>query len=749
MSHGCCGPAARSSARSRTGASRPRRSGAGSTTDDADHGEIVAEYFRRGCGLRRARAHATSRRAPETPPLYSVVADDSGRSAVATVRSPPPSSISAGSNAGRTRRGRRSGHYRGPVQRDAAAPPARSTAPTPARLEVEVEGRRLVAVDAAPPGRAANPFTQGFICQKVKHHADRVHGPDRVLTPLLRTGPKGDGAVPPRHVDEALDLIVDRLRVREARPDGPATIVPYLYNSSAGDLGASDSGTVLGASGQRSSPHTICAATTDAAMATRRVGTMPAADPFDVVHADLVVVWGRQPRQSPTPTSRRWSTRAVREQGATVVVVDPRRTAMAKRADLHLAVRPGTDVVLALAVARGSTARRASTASSRPPRLDGVERFLDRRAPWTLDAPPRSAASRPTTSTRSSPCPSPPSRLLRLGWGPRAEPQRRRRPSGPSCRARLLRTVRRARRRILASPASASADPFDAVRRPGRRPPLGRPARRVNQNRLGAMLTDPARSADRRLFVQGANPAAMNPDQATVLSGLARDDLFTVVHDQVLTDTARFADVVLPATTHFEADDVAVLLRLVRRPARAGRHRPGRRESVPTTRCTTAWPAGSGRTRSASPPIPRNAWPPAPARPAAPRRAWCRPRVPPCSSATCSPTGRADGPACTRWPPSVLRTRTYPLVLLSPASHRTINSVFGERVLTSRSWRCTPTTPALAGSPKATGRLRTERRGRSVLPLRVDADVRPGVVDVPKGCGRGRTRPPTAGRSTR
>ena len=244
--------------------------------------------------------------------------------------------------------------------------------PDTCSTEVTVTDGRIVKVDAAP----GNPFTDGFICQKVKHHARRVYAPERVMTPLLRTGPKGAGEFRAATWDEALDLVVDRLRAAEAGA-GPESVVPYVYNSSA-PLLQDEAGERLwrrfGASRVR---HTICAATFGAAY--RSVfGDMLSADPLDVVHSQLIVLWGANPTVSNIHFAP-LVTRAQKEHGAPVVVVDPRGTASAKRADLHLAVRPGTDVVLAYAVAhelahrdlldRGSSpSTRPGSTSSSPPR---------------------------------------------------------------------------------------------------------------------------------------------------------------------------------------------------------------------------------------------------------------------------------------------------------------------------------------------------------------------------------------------
>src|SRR3954447_13901879 len=251
-------------------------------------------------------------------------------------------------------------------------------------LDVVVEQGRLIKVDAAPVDPVdltVSPFTQGFICKKVKGHAKRVYSPERVMTPLVRTGPKGSGQLRPATWDEALDLIAEPIAA--ALADDPATVVPYLYNSSAGLLGAGFLGVLLwDALGASHVEHTICAATTGKAWA-MTFGSMPGADPFDVVHAQLVVVWGANPAIANThfpPLVQR-----ARDHGAALVVVDPRRTGMAKRADLHLAVRPGTDVVLALAVARHLAHTNRIDLAFVDAHADGLDAYLAAAGEWTLE----------------------------------------------------------------------------------------------------------------------------------------------------------------------------------------------------------------------------------------------------------------------------------------------------------------------------------------------------------------------------
>src|SRR3954452_8643092 len=250
--------------------------------------------------------------------------------------------------------------------------------PDTCSLTVTVIDGRMTKVDAA----AGNPLTDGYICQKVKHHAGRVYAPERVLTPLVRTGPKGAGEFDAASWDDALDLVVDRLRVAEAGA-GPESVVPFVYNSSA-PLLQDEAGERLwkrfGASRVR---HTVGGATHGAAYHVV-FGDMFSADPFDVEHSQLIVVWGA----NPTVSNIHFPpivTRAQREHGATVVVVDPRRTAMAARADLHLAVRPGTDVVLAYAVAAELERQGLLADAFLAEHATGVEEFLAAARAWAAE----------------------------------------------------------------------------------------------------------------------------------------------------------------------------------------------------------------------------------------------------------------------------------------------------------------------------------------------------------------------------
>ena len=251
--------------------------------------------------------------------------------------------------------------------------------PDSCSLEATVENGRLIALDAAPNG--ANPATNGWICAKVKHTPQLLHGKDRITTPKRRAGRKGSGEFVEISWEEALDEFAERIRIA-VDAHGWESVVPYLYSSSAGNLGRHGlSPLVWEHLGAARTDITICAATVGEAW-DRTYGDMASADPADLQHSQLIVVWGANPNVSHPHLSPVIEER--RRAGATVAVVDPRRTPIAARADLHLAVRPGTDGVLAMAVAallqRDDHIDRAFIEQW----VDGADEYLAACEEWTV-----------------------------------------------------------------------------------------------------------------------------------------------------------------------------------------------------------------------------------------------------------------------------------------------------------------------------------------------------------------------------
>lgn len=416
--------------------------------------------------------------------------------------------------------------------------------PDACSLSVHVEDERIESI----AGDARNGLTDGVICGKVRRFDRHVYSAERIETPAIRDGTKGSGSFRPVSWDEALEVVASRLMEIRARSGGEA-ILPFSYGGSNGVL---TEGTLdtrwfhrLGASRLR---RTICAAATSRAQQ-GLYGMMPGVDVRDYVHASLIVVWGFNPHASGihlVPVLKE-----ARERGATLVVVDPRRTPLAKAADLHLGLRPGTDLVLALAVTRWMFEHGRADQAFLDAHTSGASTLRARAEPWSLQRaaevsglPSEDIEAFAKMYADASPA------VIRCGWG--LERNR----NGGSAVASVLALPAVGGKfgppggGFTMSQSRTFRWDLDAV------VAAGEPSvRAVNMNRLGPALlgADPPIEA---LFVYNANPLATVPDQERVRAGLAREDLFTVVFDQVHTDTATWADVLLPATTFLEHHDL-------------------------------------------------------------------------------------------------------------------------------------------------------------------------------------------------
>jgi anaerobic selenocysteine-containing dehydrogenase len=418
--------------------------------------------------------------------------------------------------------------------------------PDACSLTVDVEDGRVVRID----GSHANPVTRGFICAKVRGYADHLYGDARVQFPLLRRGPKGEGRFERASWDEALSLVAARLRDTRERHGGEA-ILPLSYGGSNGYLSQDTTDARLfrrlGASRLL---RTVCAVPTGRA-AEGLYGDMPGVAYEDYAHARLIVIWGANPNAAGVHLVP--FVYEAQRRGARLVVVDPRRTPLARRADLHLAVRPGTDLCLALAITSWLFANGRADEAFLAAHTTGAAELRRRALGWTLAraaaatglrAEDIEAFARLYADTRPA--------LVRCGWG-----LERNRNGGSAAAA------------VIALPAVAGAF---GVRGGGytlsnsgawslsTEGTIGEPeaeTRAVNMNLVGEALAPEAHPAVKALFVYNCNPLMTLPNQERVRAGLLREDLFTVVFDQVLTDTALYADVVLPATTFLERREIA------------------------------------------------------------------------------------------------------------------------------------------------------------------------------------------------
>lgn len=412
-------------------------------------------------------------------------------------------------------------------------------------LAVSVEQGKVVKID----GSKRHALTNGYICAKVRGYADHVYSESRLLHPAVRKGPKGQGGFQRVTWDEALGLIAERMEDVRQRSGGEG-ILPFCYGGSNGlvtqDMSDAQLFRRIGAS---KLARTVCAAPTGAA-AQALYGKMAGVSYEDYPDAKLIVLWGVNPSASSIHLVPH--VRAAQRRGARLIVVDPRRTPLAKHADLHLAIRPGTDVVAALAIHRHLFETGAANLDFLAEHADGVDALRERAAPWTFE---RAAATTGVDAdllrtaaewyVESSPA------VIRCGWG-----LERNRNGGHGVMAVLALPAVAGKFGVRGggySMSNSGSWKLDSSRWIGAAPA---PARTVNMNQLGRALTELKDPPIDLLFVYNANPVATIPDQNAVIRGLMREDLFTVVFEQVRTDTAMYADVLLPNTTFLEGYDL-------------------------------------------------------------------------------------------------------------------------------------------------------------------------------------------------
>ena len=419
--------------------------------------------------------------------------------------------------------------------------------PDACTLDVTVTDGVITDIDAAKDGDV-NPFTSGFICRKVQMSTKRIYSPERIATPLIRTGIKGAGEFRSASWDEALDLVASRIKEGIAARDANS-IAPYLYNSSSGIIEGSGSTLELFARlGAPEIEHTICAFTYGRAWQ-RVFPGLSSADPQSIPKAKLLIIWGANSTASNSHLPP--LVNECKANGGTVIVVDPRVTGIADRADLHVPLLPGTDAVFAMAIAAELERRGKLNSTFIRDHVSGAEEFLAVCREWTLDDAADECGIDVSVLNEcvdliSTSAPA----MLRMGWGVERNIN-----GGSSMLAIFSMWAVAGHFGIEGSGILGSTSRVSSARIDALLPEIQEARSVVNMNHVGRWLnSDDAPSV---LLVQGANPAVTANDQQLMLAGLANEAVFTVVHDQVMTDTARFADVVLPATTQFEVDDFA------------------------------------------------------------------------------------------------------------------------------------------------------------------------------------------------
>lgn len=412
----------------------------------------------------------------------------------------------------------------------------------------EVQHGRVVRFIADPD----HPVTRGWLCAKVRPYLQRVYADDRLMYPLRRSGPKGSDRWERITWDEAITEITDRWKAIIAE-DGAQAILPYSYSGTLGlveNLVASSRlWNRMGACGLE---RTICdAAATAASIAT--IGGKYGPDPDDVKQTRTLIIWGHNPAS--TNPHFMPVLREAQKNGTCVVVIDPRRSLTAKSADLYLQIKPATDAALALGMMHVIFRDDLHDPAWLDAHSVGWHELRERAAGFTPDRVAaitgleidviESLAHRFATESPS---------MIKFSDG-----LQRHENGGQSIRSLLCLPALTGQYGIRGGGIFYSQSHHivwdsEAVGKASQCPPV---PRMVNMNRLGAALTGEIEGPPiRSLFVFIANPATSTPNSGRIIEGLLRNDLFTVVHDQFMTDTARYADIVLPATSQLEHDDL-------------------------------------------------------------------------------------------------------------------------------------------------------------------------------------------------
>ncbi|WP_395015241.1 molybdopterin oxidoreductase family protein [Dongia sp.] len=407
-------------------------------------------------------------------------------------------------------------------------------------------------------GASENPYTAGVVCAKVARYAERQHHPDRLAQPLRRVGPKGGGrdAFRPISWDDALDEIAEKFVAAEQKYDSTA-VWPYFYAGTMGLVQRDGIHRLRHAKRYSLEKETICVALSDAGWMAG-VGVMRGVDSREIDESDLIVVWGGNPVATQVNVMTHIS-RARKNRGAKLVVVDPYRTGTAEAADTHLMLKPGTDGALAAAVmhvlfAEGFADRDYMAKYADDP--TGLEAHLRAKTPeWGesvtgVPAEEIRKFARLYGSTKRA--------YIRVGYGF----SRTRNGAGSLHAVTCLPTVTGAWQHKGGGALYSNRSIYHLDNALITGAEMKDPSiRALDQSRIGAVLTGDKRDLGdgppvTALLIQNTNPMVVCPDLKKVHQGFAREDLFVAVHEQFMTETAAVADIVLPATTFLEHDDI-------------------------------------------------------------------------------------------------------------------------------------------------------------------------------------------------
>ncbi len=424
--------------------------------------------------------------------------------------------------------------------------------PSTCALEVEVFDAHTIG---RVRGAEDNGYTAGVICAKVARYAERAHHPDRLKAPLRRTGPKGSGQFAPISWDDALDLVAEQF-LRAEQAHGSEAVWPYYYAGTMGHVMRDGINRLRHAKKYSGFFSTICVnpAWTGFIAGT---GKLAGTDPREMAKSDLVVIWGTNAANTQVNVLTH-ATRARKTNSAKIVVVDVYMNATMQQADLAVLIRPGTDGALACAVMH--CLFRDDKAD-----WDYLQRYTD--APHELAAHLHSRD--PAWASRITGCPvetieafarlvgERPRAYFRLGYGFSRSRNGAFNMHAASCIAAVIGAWRHEGGGAFHNNGDVFHLNKSLIEGTDARDPS---IRMLDQSRVGAILTGDTDALQgggpvTAMLIQNTNPVSVAPDQEVVKRGFARDDLFVCVHEQFMTDTAKAADVILPATMFVEHDD--------------------------------------------------------------------------------------------------------------------------------------------------------------------------------------------------
>ena len=415
-------------------------------------------------------------------------------------------------------------------------------------LLITVEDGKAVCVAGDPE----HAFTRGTLCPKMAHYERTVHSAKRIMTPLKRVGQKGEGRFSPIGWDEAIEEIARRWHgiIKEY---GAEAILPYSYAGTMGTIGYSAGHALFYALGATSLDRTICAPAKSRGYRDVMGATLPTA-PQEAQHSDMIVLWSIS--MLATDIHFRHDIEMARKRGAKVYCIDTYRTKTADYADAFLCPRPGTDGALALAILHVLVQDDLADRAFLKEYVQGADELEQKVLPhYTLEAAaaitgvPAAAIRAFAHAYGNARAP-----FIRLGSGQSRYTNGAMTSRLITCLPAFVGAYAKKGGGLLTSASGSHAFDKNIIRRPDLEQ---RGVRHINMCELGHALNDIDLTPPiKALYIYSSNPACTAPDQNQVLRGLQREDLFTVVHERFLTDTTRYADIVLPATTSLESEDL-------------------------------------------------------------------------------------------------------------------------------------------------------------------------------------------------